>query len=97
MVVRFRHDVEGVVLTEVAHPIKYFLVLICILAEMFPRPPLLHNAQEFNFVVSGGNELLDKAASNLLLNLANVLRLVDDLHTIACLLPTVHLVAILVR
>ena len=96
MVISFSPNIEGVVLTEVAHPIKMFLVLISHFLYLFPGSPLLHYSEKFNFVVCGLNELLYETTSNFLLNLANILSLINYLHAISGLLPTVYLVAILV-
>ena len=85
---------EGIVELEACHVQQDLLVPLQIVVVHLPRPPLLHDTEEFDFVVGSKDELFHQSHRNSLLNGAHAHVLIDNLHAEAGHLATVILVAI---
>ena len=93
-VVSLVNDIEWVVSAEACHIQKLLLVFLCVLKVHLPRSPLLHDAEEFEFVVSSSNQLFDEAASDFLFDIADAVVLINLLHSPAGLLTSIVLVSV---
>ena len=80
MFVIFKLLSERMIMSEVSKIMQLLLHSIFLRVEEFPRSPLAHESEQFNFVVSCEDKLFSKSMSDLFLNLANVLSLINDLH-----------------
>ena len=95
-VVVLMHDSEGVVVPEARNVEKVLFGQLSILHVHLPRTPLLHDAEEFELVVSLVDQLLGETTGNLLFDSANAHVFVDNLHPVASQFAAVELVAVLI-
>ena len=75
---------KGIVEPEVLNLSFKSLILFSVALEMIPRLPVLHNADEFEFIMGLHYEFFDKSSSDIVFNVTDTAMLIYDLHPIAC-------------
>jgi len=87
---------EWIAPSKVKHTLHSILLCEVTSAQIRPWLPLLHNLEQFDFIMCLEDELLDQAGGDLLLNSANRHGLVHDGHSEPGELLAQELVSVLV-